>query len=390
MVLEKRIERILRFTELFDSYLPSTTSICLTLLDYNIEVLRSIHKNFLRGITKLTIHPPPLLMPSSSLDITAFRNAGLYLKEFVYCGGCLSFMEDIWEVLGGSLETVTVRNVSGLNNGWVQCINKLKIYCGKLTRINFRNHKRRGNSHRPVAITEEIESAYVDFLCSYGPQLVDVELFSELKTEYLMTYSGHDFSRFPTLGNKLYSLNLFLKRDVTYGNLSPLASAMQSCTSLTKLCAGLPDRKITEDFIKALFPRPQNSLESLRLFFRKKSEIPSSFEHIALVTSQLKVLDWEIHSSLSPASIITVCHANPGLTSIRIACMYGLPPENGNLLTGTWTSSKHSRSARRFHLSNFFQTRMFVRKRSCPSLSIVSRPLFLAIHSLLECRFRGY
>lgn len=106
------------------------------------------------------------------------RNSDLNLNVLDYPGYRLSYIADIWEIVGGTLEKVASGYLLDDNTGWVQAMNQLKANCGSLSSIQFQH----SNS---ILITEEGEAAYVDLLCSYGPELIDVELSSWLKPESL-------------------------------------------------------------------------------------------------------------------------------------------------------------------------------------------------------------
>jgi len=149
-----------KLTKLFTSYMDAKSTSSLTIRGQNLDVVRFIDKNFTKTIKELSISAPPGERISS---------VGLNLRVLRYGGHNLSYIKDIWEILGATLEKVDLPSISDENTEWVESMKQMKDHCRNLNSIHLQ--------HITIDfINEEGKGAYVDMICSFGSQLVQVDL----------------------------------------------------------------------------------------------------------------------------------------------------------------------------------------------------------------------
>lgn len=316
-----------RFSELFGRFLcpeitlkfrMGTTSYRGYGRGYGCEFVKADSEDALNAIRSSPTRPVELL-----------RVFAPSLKSFHYTGSYVRYFEDFWEVVGDSLEEVRIVDFPdcGFYAEWEQCIRKLKINCRKLTTICMSN-----GYGRPIL--EERERNFVDFICSYGPQLLQTNLHSWLGEESLVRIArecpnvrcnfvherggGHKFA---VLSNRLHSLNC----DYTHQALDDdykwtvLSDAMKKCVSLVTLRVAVFGLTFTSECIKAFLPKHMHSLESLTLHARyDRGTHEDSFAHVATVTNNLRVLNIGVWAAVSPASVRAICVSNRYLHTIAI------------------------------------------------------------------------
>jgi len=93
-----------RLTKLFASYMDSQSTSSLTIYNHNISCISVIDKNFLKRITELSICAPPREEISYRKDMSVLRDVDLNLRVLTYYGDKLIYIEDIWEIVGATLE----------------------------------------------------------------------------------------------------------------------------------------------------------------------------------------------------------------------------------------------------------------------------------------------
>lgn len=183
------------------------------------------------------------------------------------------------------------------------------------------------------AALKRTETAFVDFLCSYGQQLVKADLPGWLEEESLariteecpnMRMKIHAFDyRFSLLNNRMQTLCMEdpLERDnennEPWGSLS---ETMWKYTTVVNLCVvGKGERPVfLREFIRALLPMRMDSLHYLNL--KGYSNLNPSYDplnYIATVTSHLEKLHIS-SSTISPATINAICSANRALRIIYV------------------------------------------------------------------------
>lgn len=318
---------IARFTDLFGRFLCSeitlkfkmgTTSYRGYGRGYGCEFVKADSEDALQAIRSSPTRPSELL-----------RVFTPGLKSFHYTGSYIRYFEDLWEIVGDTLEEVRIVDFPdcGFYAEWEQCIRKLKLHCRKLTSISMSN-----GYVRPVPKEREIN--FVDFISSYGTQLLHTNLHSWLGEESLNRIArecpnvrcnfvherdgGHKFS---VLGDRLHSLNC----DYTHEALdddykwTALSDSMKKCASLTTLRVAVFGLTFTNDCIKAFLPTRMHALECLSLHARYDRCIhPDSFAYVATRTSNLRVLNIAVWAAISPASIRAICLANKHLRTVSI------------------------------------------------------------------------
>jgi len=104
----------------------STSS--LTIRDHNISCISVIGKNFLKTISELYVCAPLAEELRSRIDTSVLWNVDLNLSVLRYDGIYLRYIQDIWEIVGVTLEEVHLE-VSDDNAEWIQSMNQMKEHC---------------------------------------------------------------------------------------------------------------------------------------------------------------------------------------------------------------------------------------------------------------------
>lgn len=151
---QRKIEQTALFTQILAPYLAPYSTVALTLDDHDIQVIDAIDKKFLRSVSNIVIESYTSKFPSSPLNMGLFREVGRNIKVFYHHGSFLSYFENIWEILGATLEKVTIESEPHENSEWVHCIRQLRIHCRKLVAIRLREDK-----YNRTSISEEDEPA---------------------------------------------------------------------------------------------------------------------------------------------------------------------------------------------------------------------------------------
>jgi len=328
-----------RLTQLFASYMDAESTSSLTICGRSISFMSFMDKNFLMSITNISIRTPPGEDIMSPIEMSLLKDIDLNLKVLEYKGIYLRYIEEIWEIVGSTLEVVHLPYVVGDDDDWIPSINQMKIHCRNLNSIQLGRLGRYG-------LTEEGETAYVDLICSFGPKLIQVELPAWLTEESFMKilrecvnvrikYRTIETFKLPIVAERMETLEFAFHScdDQVSENLGYLATAMRSCTSLTNLDVYIPHScSSSEELMKALCTERLDSLEYLRLGFYWRICVPHSFKLISQVTSNLKKLHLSISNWVSSGRILDICRANPELSSIEIFFSRNSVPDN------EWTS----------------------------------------------------
>jgi len=245
------------------------------------------------------------------------------LKVFNFCGTTLKNLDTLWELIGGSLEEVEL--IVGVNVGWKESMAKLRLHCQNLTSINLLN---------PLDDPMVTEAYFLDFLLSYGKQLLktDLNLLGIESCERIadgcanvrctVESDGCDFSRISILHNRLETLWLNLDLGIVTedgNNWEALHTAMKSCTSLLRLTVFHDDDlcvPFPHDCIRAIFPIQMHVIQSIVLGSVVKSH---SLMYIASVTSQLRALQVTCLLPISPAAFSAICTRNARLEFVKIS-----------------------------------------------------------------------
>lgn len=309
-------EGIEEFAELLSRFAKPRIELNLGLVSEAEVTMGVFMRHFSESTKSLKIR---VFRTHNSLSLQCFIDIGnANLQSFFYHGTNLQRLNPLWEYVGDTLEEVFL--VIHDDTGWKQCIEGIQTHCRKLTSIRLAD---------PLGDSHVEESDVVNLLVSYGDQLLDAEFrfFGTKSCEVIAAQcknvrcsavnEGNQFTKISALHTRLKSLHLTLHDDAD-NDWSGLANAMKSCTSLGKMVvakAGEPWVSISEECIRALFPKRMNNLNRFEL----DSVVDSKFlSHVARATSGLQSIRVACLALTSTSPFLAICRANLGLETIEV------------------------------------------------------------------------
>jgi len=279
-------------------------------LDPNVNLHFALQYNFDKTDFMRTLMSR--FAPAANPSITAST-----VRSLSFDGVWKTEYDECWARIGHSLEQADIcqweREWAA---GWDACINKINLHCRKLDVVNLRY--RDGG-----ALIDEV--TFVDFLCSYGKQLVKTYVDSSLSEEaleeiaaactnarvkYTFTKAARLKYNFAALGRTLD--NLTISTQNAFVNWESLTEAMRQVNSISTFEVFMMAAPLSSEVLAALLPSRMAQLECLRLsslsVYHSRRD---SLLHIATVTNALKLCTINICGPISVQSIRAIVRANP-------------------------------------------------------------------------------